>query len=87
MSIVRVAGVGISPQNTSVAVGSNRNTSLTVEPANATNKSVTYTSTDPLIATVNASGVIRGVAVGTCQVRVQSNDSGLSAYVNVTVTA
>lgn len=87
MSIVSVTGVTVSPKNSSVAMGATRNLSATVAPANATNKSVTWTTSDPLIATVSATGVVTPVAEGTCVITVTTVDGSFKDTCNLTVTA
>jgi|GEM_PF-1651281 len=58
----------------------------TVLPANATNKSVTFTSADPTVATVDANGRVKGVAVGQTTVTIASvNYPGVTATVTVKV--
>ena len=71
-----------------VTVGVNRTQSieLTYTPTDATNKAVTYTSNNTSIATVDASGVVTGKAVGTTTVTVTSKqNSSITATVNITV--
>lgn len=63
---------------------------VTVNPGNATDKSVTYTSEDPTVATVDANGVITivGETGQTTQITVTANDRGKqSAVCRVKVAA
>lgn len=60
----------------------------TVTPDNATNKNVTWSSSDPSIATVDSTGKITAIGEGTCNITATTTDgSNLSATCTVTVTA
>jgi len=81
------AGVTVSPTTVSIVVDSTSTVTATVAPTNATNKSVIWTSSNTSVATVNTSGVITAVGVGTCNVTATStNNSTVTALVAVTVT-
>ena len=67
-----------------VLVGQTLSTGLTFTPSNA-HSSRTHTSANTGVATVNASGAIRGVAVGTTTVAVECYN-GRRATINVVVT-
>ena len=57
-----------------------------IEPANATNPAVTFSSSRPNIATVDANGRITGVNKGVCNIMIYAADgSGKKASVEVTV--
>lgn len=56
-----------------------------VAPENATNKDVTWTSSKPAVATVNASGLVTAVANGETVITVTTEDSGFKAACKVTV--
>lgn len=59
-----------------------------VAPANATNKGLKYTSSDPCAATVDANGSIAAITQGSTDITVQAADgSGVKAVVHVTVTS
>jgi uncharacterized protein YjdB len=80
-----VTGVTLSP--TSASVGVNHTTALTavVEPSSALNKSVTWKSSNTSVATVNSSGIVTGVSVGTATITVTTVDQGLTATSEITV--
>jgi len=75
MEIVDVTGINVAPTGLSLNIGDSRALTSTIEPANATNKSVTWTSSDTNIATVNSSGEVTGVAEGTTTITATSNDN------------
>lgn len=82
-----VTGVTVSPATASVKVGATVPLSATVAPANASNKNVTWSSSDQSKATVNASGVVTGVAVGSATITATTADGNKTATSAVTVTA
>jgi sucrose-6-phosphate hydrolase SacC (GH32 family) len=57
------SSVIVLPEQFSLEVGANVTINVSVQPAGA-NQAVTWKSSDPLIATVNSSGVVTGVAPG-----------------------
>lgn len=70
----------------SLAVGANETLTATVAPADATDKSVTYSSEDSTIATVTpVQGKVVGVKAGTANIKV-TTANGKTATCAVTVT-
>lgn len=87
-AVVKVTGVALSDATKSVTVGDTFNLTATVAPANATNKAVTWTSSDTKVATVDATGKVTAVAAGKANVTATAADgSGKSAVCAVTVAA
>ena len=83
---VSVSGVVINETNVSVRVGDTTSLTATITPDNATVKSVTWTSDNTAVATVDAAtGLVTGVSVGTAQITVTTDDGGKTATVTVTV--
>ncbi|MBQ6662486.1 MAG: Ig-like domain-containing protein, partial [Firmicutes bacterium] len=72
---VAVTGVTINQSDVSVEVGRTVQLSVTIEPADATNKSVTWSSSDTSVATVDSSGKVKGIGVGTTVITATSNDT------------
>ena len=83
---VAVTGLSVSPTILTVGVGDTESIVANVVPVNATNKSVTFTSSDEAIATVNAQGVVTGVADGSATITATTDDGGFTATTAVTVT-
>jgi uncharacterized protein YjdB len=84
--VVPVTGVTVSPTSASVKAGLTTQLSATVAPSNATNQSVTWSSSNTAIATVNATGLVTGVAAGTATITVQTVDGNKTATSTITVT-
>ncbi len=82
---VDVTSVSISPTSLSLKVGETGNVKGTVAPSNATNKTVTYTSSNTSVATVTSAGVVTAKAEGTATITAKSNN-GKTAKATVTVT-
>ena len=81
-----VAGVQIEPTSTEIETGSTMQLSVIIEPANAENKTVTWTSSDPSIVTVDESGKITaGSSEGRAKITVTTEDGGHTAVCKVTV--
>lgn len=81
---VAVTEVKITSTVTEVTVGKTITLTATVLPENATNKTVTWTSSDTAIATVK-DGVVTGVAAGTAKITAKAGEK--TAAVDVTVKA
>ncbi|KYP84542.1 hypothetical protein WB66_12175 [bacteria symbiont BFo1 of Frankliniella occidentalis] len=70
-----------------MAVGATRQLTGTVLPADATDKSGTWTTSDATKATVSSTGLVTGVAAGTATITFKSNDGNFTGTTAVTVTA
>jgi hypothetical protein len=85
--VVPVTGVIVSPTTASVAEGATTQLTATVSPAGATNRSVTWTSSDTNVATVNAAtGLVRGKMAGLATITSRTNDGNFTATSTITVT-
>lgn len=82
---VAVTEVKITSTVTEVTVGKTITLTAEVLPADATNKTVTWTSSDTAIATVDSTGKVTGVAAGT--VKITASAGGQPDTVKVTVKA
>lgn len=86
VTTVPVTGVTIAPKTASVEVGATVQVTGTVAPANATNKAVSYESSDTTKATVNETGLVTGVAEGTATITVKTADGNKTDTSTITVT-
>ena len=84
---VAVTGVTLEKESTSIEVGGSEVLSYTVSPNNATDQSVTWTSSNTNVATVSASGRVEGVAEGTATITVRTTDGNFTDTCTVTVIA
>ena len=83
---VAVTGVTID-ETLSVNIGQTKTPSFTVAPAEATNKTVSFTSDNPDVATVNATtGAVTGVSKGTATITVKTVDGNFTDTCTVTVS-
>ncbi len=84
---VSVTGVSVSPATATVEAKKTVQLTATVAPADATNKRVTWSSSNTSVATVDSTGKVKGVAEGTATITVTTADGGKTATSTVTVTA
>lgn len=83
---VPVTGVTLDQSAiTLTAAGQTRQLRATVQPSNATNKSVTWQSNHPEYATVTQAGLVQAVANGTAVIAVKTQDGNKTAQCSVNV--
>ena len=80
-----VTGVTLTPETLSMMIGESADLSVNVEPYAALNKNVTYTTSDPSVVTVSATGKVRAVGTGTVTVTVTTEDGGFTDTCTITV--
>ena len=80
-----VLSVELNKASTIIAVGGTETLTATVKPTNATTKTVTWSSSDGAVATVDSSGEITGVATGTATITVTTTDGGFTDTCTVNV--
>lgn len=87
--VVSVTSVSLTPATVSLSLAGTTTQALTADvlPVDATNKQVTYSTSDPLIATVSTTGVVTAVAVGSATITVTTVDGAKTDTTAVTVTA
>lgn len=84
---VRVTGVSFGETKHEIPMGGTATLTATIAPADATVKTLVWTSDDPGIASVSRTGIVTAVSVGTTKIHATSVDGNHSAEVTVTVTA
>ncbi|HJA29172.1 MAG TPA: Ig-like domain-containing protein [Candidatus Olsenella pullicola] len=86
-AFVPVTGLKLSSESLTLQEKGSHTLTATVEPADATNKSVTWESSDTDIATVDDDGTVTAVSAGKATIIATAADgSGVSASCEVTVT-
>lgn len=83
---VPVTGIQVGPTSAQLVVGGTVRISATVLPALATNRAVIWRSSNTAVATVDVSGLVRGVAAGSATISATTADGGFTAQATVTVT-
>lgn len=84
---VAVTGVTLNKTETTLIAGQNETLTATIAPARATNKNVTWASSDESVATVSSEGVVTAVAAGSATITVTTEDGKFTATCDVTVNA
>lgn len=83
---VAVTGLSLSKGNTTLDVGGTLSVSATVSPSNATNKGVTWSSSNSSVATVDGNGNVKAIGAGTATITAtSSSNSTVKASLTVTV--
>lgn len=80
-----VTGVKLNVTSLTITVGKNGSLSAIVSPSNATNKAVTWASSNESVALVSSKGKVVGVGVGSAVITVTTQDGNKTAMANVTV--
>ena len=85
--IVPVSQITLNKAETSISVGNSETLTATVAPENATNKALTWASSNEDVATVAPDGTVTAVKAGAATITATAADgSGKSAVCKVTVT-
>lgn len=82
---VPVSGVTLNKRYFAVKVDDSKRLLAIVQPNNATNKSVAWTSSNSNVAKVDANGVVTGLAVGTAVITTTTENGGFQATSEVLV--
>lgn len=85
--IVHAESVSVDPEEMRLEVGLSGRITATVLPESASEKHVTWTSSAPDIASVDADGNVCALSVGTAVITAETVDGGLTASCTVTVGA
>ena len=80
---VSISGTGVSGGKATINVGAGLNLAVTVSPSNATDRTVTWSSSDDSVATVSSAGSVRGVKAGTAVVTATAGGKSNSIIVTV----
>ncbi|WP_052169784.1 Ig-like domain-containing protein [Pseudobutyrivibrio ruminis] len=84
---VAVTDVSLNKNSTALTVGDTETLTATVSPDGASNKSVTWSSDNTSVATVDANGKVTAVSSGTANITATTTDGSKTATCAVTVNA
>lgn len=77
--MVHVTGISLDCRSKTVKVGDEFQLSATVSPSNASDKSVTWKSSDSQVATVSGDGMVKALSEGNTVITATTNDGNYSA--------
>lgn len=83
--IIPVSGVTLSQSIITLNAGTNYTLTATITPSNATNPSVTWSSTNPSVATISSAGVITAQSPGSTVIKVTTVSGSFKASCAITV--
>ena len=85
--IIKVESVEITsaPQDNTMTINDEFTFAVSVRPENATDKSVTWTSSNKSVLSVDADGKVKALAEGTSEITVKTTDGGFTDKCTVTV--
>ena len=82
---IYVTGVTLNSSSETLKVGGTFKLVATILPANASNKSLKWTSSDEKVAKVDADGKVTAIAVGTCNITVTTAEGNKTAICTIKV--
>jgi len=85
VNVIAVTGVTLAPATANVNIGATQQLTATVVPANASNRNVSFSSSDSSIASVSDTGLVTGLRAGTATITVRTADGGRTATSVITV--
>ncbi|MBR5255149.1 MAG: Ig domain-containing protein [Bacteroidales bacterium] len=85
--VVGVTSVSIDKTSLSLTEGESATLTATVKPDNATNKTVSWSSSNSSVATVDAAGKVSAVAEGTATITAKAGEKSATCSVSVTKKA
>lgn len=86
-SLVSVTGVSISPATVSIKNGETSQLTANTLPAEAFHKAISWSSSKPSVATVDSTGLVKGISAGTATITATSIDGSKTATSKVTVSS
>ncbi len=85
VATIAVTGISVDISTLTLAIGDTQQLTATVTPSDATDVSVTWSSSDENIATVDSTGLVTGISEGNASIIVTSNDGNYTANSTVDV--
>ena len=81
--VIPVKSVGLNKTRLNLTVGAVEQLTATVNPDNATDKTITWTSSDATIVSVDPSGKVKALKGGTATITAAAGDKSATAFVDV----
>ena len=85
-STVLATSVSVSPTSKKIEIGKTATLTATISPSNTTNKTVTWTSSNTKVVTVNSVGVVTGKSIGSAIITAKTSN-GKTATSTITVVS
>lgn len=85
VDVIHVQSVTVAPKTATLLVGETVQLGGSIKPDNATDRSYHWVTDNAGIATVDASGLVKGIAVGSVKIRLVANDGSVFGEAVVTV--
>lgn len=83
--LAHVSGVSLDKSSVTIDEGKTTTLKATVAPADAADKSVSWSSSNPAVATVDSKGTVTGIVGGKAIITVTTTDGGFTASCEVSV--
>lgn len=80
-----VTGVSVNPAGFSLQIGNTKNLAAVVSPDEALNKAVTWSSSNPSVASVDSNGKVTAISEGNAVITATTEDGGFTATSQVMV--
>ena len=81
-----ITGVSVSPVSVSIAVNATQQITAVVLPTNTINKTVTWSSSNTSVATVNSLGLVTGIVAGSAYITAKTQDGDKIATASINVS-
>ena len=82
---IEVEKITLNPDKTILDIGEMGQITATIEPENATDRELVWTSSDTGIATVDENGVVKGIKEGTVTITAKTKDGKVSETIIITI--
>ncbi len=82
---IRVSGVDLQPNEMNIGIGLAFQMQTNLRPANANNRDLLFSSSEPEIVSINEEGIITGLSVGQATITVTTSDGNFTDHSLITV--
>ncbi|RIM88325.1 Ig domain-containing protein [Staphylococcus xylosus] len=82
---IKITGVSFDKESLDLNINDTETLVVNVSPSTATEKSVTFSSSNEAVASVDNKGLVTALSPGTSEITVKTNDGNKTAKVNVNV--